>query len=242
MRETLTGLWRWVRHWLLGSDVGVVYAVMLLVMTLYLTFAPDHVRDSIVAYSSTNLRNLRVHPLSVLWLSGFIVPSLGGLWSSVPFLLLAFTIVQRTLGRAALIISAVFGHIGATLFVSVLLRSGISKGLVDPSVRLASDVGFSYAMFGVAGMVVVWFTRTWTKLAYVAVLSLYLGAYAVFSRTFTDIGHVSAWLIGLATACVAGTALRRGRREGAAPYATDMAGTADAAGTAGAEERPYPAS
>lgn len=202
-------VWRFVRRWVLGSDVGIVYSILLAIVLVVLQVVPDPVHDHVVAFTSTNLRGLRVHPLTVLVTSAFVLPSWSGLWLQIPMILVVFSVVQPLLGRATLIITAAFGHIGATLFVSVLLRSGISKGLVDPAVRLASDVGVSYALVGVAGIAVAWFTTVHMKLLYVTLVSMYLLGYVVFSRTFTDVGHLSAWFIGLCVACVIGAARRR---------------------------------
>lgn len=201
-------VWRLIRRWFLASDVGIVYGIVLAVMTVALQLVPQDVHDHVVAYSSTNLHNLRVHPLSVLFASAFVLPSISGLWS-IPVILLVFSVVQAQLGRAILLITAAFGHIGATLFVATLLRSGISKGLVDPAVRLASDVGVSYALVGVAGVVAVRFAVLRWKLVYIAAVSVYLLAYVLISRTFTDVGHLSAWFIGLCMACVVASARRR---------------------------------
>ncbi len=122
--------------------------------------AADRARAVLAA--STNLDNLAVHPLRVLLLSAVVVPSGPGLLVLgllVPVLALA----QRRLGRAATLGAFAVGHVVATGVVAGLLLAGLRLGWVDPSVRSAVDVGVSYGLACVAGLLVASGPRRWRR-------------------------------------------------------------------------------
>jgi hypothetical protein len=77
VRSQLGELWR-------GRDVAVVYAVLVVVVSVVAaTQAPSLLRG-LVQSSSTNLVNLRQRPLSVLFASAFVIAPAVGLWIVVP--------------------------------------------------------------------------------------------------------------------------------------------------------------
>lgn len=197
-----------VRQWLKGRDVAVVYALILIIVALVLEFGPDSWRDQVVSFSSTNLANLRRRPIMVLIFSAFIIPSVSGLWLQIPLVLVTFGAVERWIGRAATIVVAVFGHVGATLMVGVLLVTGITHGLVDPSIRHADDVGVSYGVVALAGLFTVRLNGGRVRLIYACALSAFFLSVLLISKAFSDLGHLLAWVIGLALALLV-TAARR---------------------------------
>lgn len=194
---------------LTGSDLALGYAGVVAVLAVTLTMLPARVADRFVVDSSTNLENLRAHPPFVLVVSAFVEPSVGQLWVLVP-LLLAYGELQRWLGRGAVVVTAVLGHVGATLFVSTILAAGIAHGRIELSVRNATDVGVSYGLVAVLGLLAARVPgpgRAW----YVAGLTAAFVVALVVWRGFTDLGHLSAWAIGLGLALLVhqaqGTAL-----------------------------------
>lgn len=70
MRSQLRELWR-------GRDVAVVYAVLVLVISIVVAVQPPALLRDIVQSSSTNLANLRLRPLAVLTASPFVVSPRG---------------------------------------------------------------------------------------------------------------------------------------------------------------------
>jgi hypothetical protein len=168
-----------------------------------------------VVDSSTNLVNLRAHPPFVLVVSAFVEPSVWQLWILVP-LLPAYTELQRWLGRAAVVITAVLGHVGATLFVSTILAAGVAHGRTQLSVRNATDVGVSYGLVAVLGLLAARVPRR-RRFWYVMGLTVGFAVALIGWRGFTDLGHMSAWVIGLGLAVVV-------HRAGAAPAAVGAAG------------------
>ena len=113
------------------ADVAWVYAAIVVVVAIVVEAAPGATTEELVLDSSTNLDNLRRHPLLVLGASAFVVAPLSGLWILAP-LVVTFAAAQRWLGRAATVIVAALGHVGVTLFVAVLLAAGIDARPAEP--------------------------------------------------------------------------------------------------------------
>jgi hypothetical protein len=152
----------------------------------------------------------------VLVVSAFIEPSLFQLWIVVP-LVGALGEVQRWLGRAAVLITVVLGHVGATLFVSTVLTAGIAKGRIALGEATATDVGVSYGLVAALGLLAARVTgarRRW----FVATLTVILVWALVLDRSFTDVGHLVAWLVGLALALLVA------RARGAVPSPPGVSG------------------
>lgn len=194
-RIPLAGLPR--RLWS-GRDVALVYSGILVATAVVLAVLPRATADRWVLECSTNLVNLRQHPPLVLVVSAFVQPAPVEL-VIVPPLVWVYGAVQRWLGRAATIVVAVLGHVGATLFVATILAAGIAKGRITASAAHVADVGASYGLLAAAGLLVARIPRRWMP-AYLIVLSGPLAAGLVFGRTFTDLGHVVAWFVGLGLA------------------------------------------
>jgi hypothetical protein len=202
VRSRLAALFR-------GADVAWAYAAVVVVVAIVLRVLPGTPTEELVLDSSTNLDNLRHTPLLVLAASAFVVAPAWGLWILVP-LVVAFGAAQRRLGRAATVLGAAVGHVGATLLVAGLLVVGIDDGRLDPGLARAPDVGVSYGLAAVAGLLATRVparVRPWYVLGLLAICAAPL----LVSPTFTDVGHVVAALIGLALSLI------RRRSPGPAP-------------------------
>jgi hypothetical protein len=183
------------------ADVAWAYAAVVVVVAIVVRVLPGTRTQDLVLDCSTNLDNLRHTPLLVLGASAFVVSPLWGLWILAP-LVVVFAAAQRWLGRAATVIVAVLGHVGATLFVAVLLAAGINDGLVDADVARAPDVGVSYGLAAVAGVLVGRVPRRWRPWYALGVLAVAAGL-LVIDPDFTGVGHVTAVLLGFALAVLA---------------------------------------
>ena len=184
-----------------SSDLALIYGGIVVVVAVVLACLPDSTHDRVIAQSSTNLVNLRDHPLWVLFISAFVVSSLAGLWQII-ILLPLYAAGQRWVGRAGTIIVAVIGHVGATLFVATLLSAGIFHGYFSRSVARSSDVGVSYALACLAGFLLVRVPRRWRVLYFVVIVG-YFAAPLLFAPGFTAVGHATALTLGLALSLVA---------------------------------------
>jgi hypothetical protein len=195
----LRGLWR-------GRDVAVVYAILVVVISILVAAQPPALLRDIVQTSSTNLVNLRQRPLAVLFVSPFVVSPVSGLWLVAP-MIVGYGELQRWLGRASALVIGGLGHVGATLFVATIEIMQLAKGRVGFSIAVSPDVGVSYGLAAVAGVLVVRVAETWRRRYVVASLIVIVGQFLVL-RNFTGLGHLTAWLIGLAVAVPVSSVMR----------------------------------
>jgi len=203
----------WVRHkvreqWR-GRDVAVVYAVLVIVIGIIAAAQPPAQLRDIVSGSSTDLVNLRQRPLAVLFASAFVVSPVWGLWIVAP-MVVAYGALQRWLGRASVIVVAVLGHVGATLFVATMEITEIAKGQVGFSIAGHPDVGVSFGLAAALGVLVVRVGPRWRRLYVMVSLIVFIGQFFIV-QSFTGLGHVTAWLIGLAVAVPVSHATRTQR-------------------------------
>jgi hypothetical protein len=190
VRRALADAGRTVRR----ADLAIAYCGVVAVVTVVLNVIDEEDKQRIIAETSSNLANLRDHPVQSLLASAFVVPHLAGL-VLVAMLLVVLAYAQRFIGRAAALVVGLSGHIGATIIVATALESGIFHHLVDPSVRTATDVGVSYVLACSTGFLTLFVPpgRRWLWCAGLALYWLLPGA---ISRTFTDAGHAAALSIG----------------------------------------------
>ena len=191
LRKQLRELWR-------GCDIAVVYAILVVVVSIVVAVQPPALLRDLVQTSSTNLVNLRQRPLTVLFVSPFVVSPVSGLWIVLP-MLVGYGELQRWLGRASVLIVGVLGHVGATLFVATMEITQLAKGRVGFSIAVRPDVGVSYGLAAVAGILVAEVPAPWRRRYLMASLIVIVGQFLIL-RNFTGLGHLTAWLIGLAMA------------------------------------------
>jgi hypothetical protein len=178
------------------SPATFVYAGIIFVTTWVAAGLNSSQRDALLRTQSTNLDNLRAHPIAVLFRSAF--------WSGttlyLPFLALLAVILAPAevwLGTFRLILIFALGHVGATLLTAVAISHGFFSAPGHTGIARTIDVGVSYGTFCVAGVLTYRLPRLLGSL-YVAALLLIFGLFAfVVGRTFTDCGHFLSVLIGL---------------------------------------------
>lgn len=183
------------------------YVLVVLVASLVVAAQPADVLSDLVEQSSTNLVNLRARPLSVMFLSAFVISPAWQLVLLVPTLVI-YGAVQWWLGRAAVVLIGALGHIGATLFVMVTEITALYRHIARFNIVVKPDVGVSYGVAAALGLLVSRVPRTW-RLGYVLVCLAVLVLQAVVLRNFTSVGHTVAWLIGLAVAWLVHQGARR---------------------------------
>ncbi|HYI56743.1 MAG TPA: rhomboid-like protein [Microlunatus sp.] len=211
MRTTLAGFWR-------GRDVGIVYGVIVIIASTWIGLHSDLTVRRLVEDVSTNLDNMRSHPVAVLAASAFVVSPLTQLLL-VPVVVVVFGIVQRWLGRTALIAIWAFGHVGATLFVMAMEINALYRDLAHFSIVAKPDVGVSYGMAAAIGLLCAHLTPRW-RLPYGLGCLVVTGAMLAIWPTFTSLGHLTAIVIGLGMAAAVHGAERASARPwSAAPSA-----------------------
>jgi hypothetical protein len=145
---------------------------------------------------STNLRWLRRQPLRVLPTSLFWLEERRW-WPYVPVFVAVVAPAERRLrwGRWLLVGSA--AHVIATYAGQGYLRLLITKKKAPRWLANARDVGVSYFVFGLAGALSGYVRRPWRSRCQAAVLVALVGNVAA-RPTFTQLGHVTAFAVGLA--------------------------------------------
>ena len=191
MSSPLARLWH-------GRDVAIVYALIVAVATVVVAVQPPPVARDLIASSSTDLVNMRDRPLTVLVLSAFVISPAWLLVLLIP-VVIAYGAVQRWLGRLAVVVTAVFGHVGATLCVTVAQGSALAERTVPASIAYRHDVGVSYGLAAALGLLLVRVPRRY-RLAYGLLSLAVVVALFVFRSLFSGLGHGLAWVIGLGLA------------------------------------------
>jgi hypothetical protein len=178
-----------------GRDVAIVYAAIVLVVGLVIALLPSGEMAEVVEKCSTNLANMRRRPLTVLVASAFVVSPAWTLVILVP-LVWAYGEVQRWVGRASAIIVGVIGHVGATLFVATMELTELTKDRAGFRIVHDTDVGVSYGLAAVAGLLVGRFAPL-ARRRYVVLCVLVLAGQLVVVQGFTALGHITAWFLGV---------------------------------------------
>jgi hypothetical protein len=209
--RVLADLWR-------GRDVGIVYGLVTIVASTWIGLHSDLTVRRLVESVSTNLDNMRSNPIAVLVASAFVVSPLTQLLL-VPVVVLVFGIVQRWLGRLALVAVWVFGHVGATLFVTAMEVNALYRHIAKFSIVVKPDVGVSYGMAAAIGLLCAHVPPRW-RVPYGLGCLLVTGAMLLIWPDFTSLGHLTAIVIGLGmAAAVHGGEVASSRPWSAAPSA-----------------------
>jgi hypothetical protein len=88
-------------------------------------------------------------------------------------------------------------HVVATYVSEGVLALAIRHGMAPERSRFTLDYGVSYALAGVAAVLTYWWPRGWTRWVYGGAVLLFYGFAMVRGKTFTDVGHFTAALVGL---------------------------------------------
>lgn len=184
--------WRYVRRapgtfvWL-----GILLATSIVVHRLS-PGAERHVLGS----RSTNLHHLQEDPLRVLVTSAFWLA--GGGW---PLYFVVYNLfhvpAERWLGTLRWLAVVVIAHVGATYLSEGVLYWAIQHGHAPESAAFTLDVGVSYGLAGVVAVLTYRIAKPWRYL-YLAGVLVFFGVPLLSSPNFTDVGHFTAVLIGLA--------------------------------------------
>jgi rhomboid family protein len=192
------------------------------VQVAYAALSP-HDRAAVLAWASTNVHNLRHHPVGSLVASAFVTQTYATAW---PVLIaLAMFGANRVLGnwRTALVCAA--GQVIGTLVSEAIVGYGVSHGLLPAAGRYIIDVGPSYVV--VSAIVVALLYGSWPARATAAVdLALLVFVGNIFGGLsdldVAAVGHVTAMTVAAAVGSLLLWQLRRRQRE---PLRVDQADT-----------------
>ncbi|HEY2331751.1 MAG TPA: rhomboid-like protein [Acidimicrobiales bacterium] len=180
-----------------ANPATFVYLFILIVTSIVVSAAGEHLTDALLRTQSTNLANLRHHPVHVLFTSAFWLDS-----GVTPVLLVVpFAVVlapaERWLGTKRWVAVFGLGHVGASVLTAGFIQFELDHGWASKALVRTIDVGFSYGFTAMMGVLAYHLPAPWRARYVVAISAILLVGVAV-SSTFTDIGHLVAWAIGLA--------------------------------------------
>ncbi|MFF7675595.1 rhomboid-like protein [Actinacidiphila glaucinigra] len=187
-----------VRAWVRSTPGTHIWLLVLAATSCVMAAAPPDLRSFLLQQNSTNLAELGSRPVrallgSALWTES---PASFGLYA------LCFEAVhapaERWLGTRRWLGVAALAHAGASVLSQQAVLLGIHAGRLPASLARTVDIGVSYGLAGVVGILAHRVRPPW-RLPYLLAAAGFL-AYPLVTpgRTYTDLGHVIALLIGFA--------------------------------------------
>lgn len=184
------------RSWVRSSPGTHLWLAALAVTCVTAAGLSPHLRAYLLQHVSTNLVELRRHPVRVLVASAFwIEPPSGFLFYALLFELVHAS-AERWLGTARWLLVAATAHVGATLVSQKAVFFGIREDRLPSALAHTVDIGVSYGLAGVVGVLAYRVPRPW-RWGYLAGVLMFFTYPVLHHGTFTDLGHLSAVLIGL---------------------------------------------
>ncbi|OIJ63550.1 hypothetical protein WN71_033585 [Streptomyces mangrovisoli] len=157
--------------------------------------SPEFEKD-FLRQRSTNIHELSRDPVRVLITSAMWID--GGYWLPYAVLYTVFHAqAERWLGTLRWLAVCVAAHVLATLISEGALLKAIHDGVAPHSAAYTLDIGVSYALAGVVGVLTYRIAAPW-RYPYLAVVLIVYGVPFAASPTFTALGHFVSVLIGLA--------------------------------------------
>jgi hypothetical protein len=146
--------------------------------------------------NSTNLHRLRTEPLRVLATSLFWLDDRKW-WPYLPVFAGIVAPAERRLRWWRWLFVGIAAHVVGTYVGQGWLRLMIRLGRAPRRLVAARDVGVSYFVFGTAGTLSGYVPPPWRSRCQ-AVSVTALVANVVLRPTFTEVGHLTAFVVGLA--------------------------------------------
>jgi hypothetical protein len=185
-------VWAYVR----GAPGTYVWLAVLFVTTVALHRMSPEFEQEFLRQRSTNIHELSRHPVRVLVASAMWID--GGFWAPYAVLYTVFHArVERWLGTARWLAVCAAAHVLATLVSEGALAVAIREGVAPGTSAQTLDVGVSYALSGVVGVLFYGIRSPW-RWGYLVVVLVFYGLPLAEGPTFTDFGHFVSVLVGLA--------------------------------------------
>jgi Rhomboid-like protein len=175
----------------------VGYLVLVGIGSLQLALLDRADRLAILHASSTDVVNLRRHPLFVLFASGLWVQGLWRYLIVIVVLGVAGGYLERLVGTTVTVGVFVSGHVLSTVLTEGAVAIGARIDLLPDSALSRLDIGVSYGLVAVlaaaAGLLPVRYRRRAVALGWLALIAALL-----VERDMTAWGHLTAFALGLA--------------------------------------------
>ncbi|WP_344080702.1 rhomboid-like protein [Streptomyces crystallinus] len=185
-----------VRRYVRSAPGTYLWLAVLFVTTIALHHMSPEFEEDFLRQRSTNIHELSTNPVRVLITSALWID--GGHWLPYAVLYSVFHAqAERWLGTLRWFAVVVLAHVLATYFSEGALLWAVHHDIAPPSAVNTLDVGVSYALAGVVAVLTYRIAAPWRYVYLVCVLVLY-GTPLLTGRTFTDLGHFTSVLVGLA--------------------------------------------
>ncbi|MFI5806530.1 rhomboid-like protein [Streptomyces sp. NPDC051561] len=195
-RTAVQAVWSYLRR----APGTYLWLLILFLTTVVISHMDPAFTDEFLRRRSTNIRQLSEDPARVLISSAFWIDGDNGLRGWLPYAVL-YTLfhatVEHRLGTLRWLSVALIAHVGATYLSEGVLLWAIRHDLAPAESVNTLDVGVSYALAGVVAVLTYLLPAPWRYVYLFGVLTFY-ALPLVNGRTFTDLGHFSAVLLGLA--------------------------------------------
>ncbi|SHL67731.1 rhomboid-like protein [Actinacidiphila paucisporea] len=197
-RVTPRDVRRLAAQWVRSSPGTHTWLAILAVTSTVMALAPSDVRSYLLHRFSTNLVELHRHPIRVLIGSAFWIETPSGFLFYAVLFELVHAPAERWLGTWRWLFTAASAHVGATLLSQKAVFFGIRDDRLPHSLAHAVDIGVSYGLAGVVGVLTYRVARPWRWAYLAAILGFFAYPLLTDARaTYTDLGHLTAALIGL---------------------------------------------
>jgi hypothetical protein len=212
-REAARAGARALGDWVARSPGTHIWLLVLAVTSGVIAVVSPSVRAFLLHHNSTNLVQLRDHPVRVLIASALWVQSPSDFLIYAVLFELIHAPAERWLGSARWLLTVAVAHVGATLLSQQAVLLGIQHEQLPPAMAHTVDIGVSYSLAGVAGVLAYRVPRPW-RWGYAALVTGFFGWSLVTSHTFTDLGHFTALLLGFGCYPLTTAGRRRRVRDG----------------------------
>lgn len=194
MPSDLTG--NRARRYLLSAPFTFSWLTVLLMTTVIQHSLSEHALNRFLQARSTNLHHLAADPLrvlftSLLWIDGH------HWWPYLPVFAIFVAPAERWLGHLRWLAVGMLAHVVSTYLSEGYLYWTIQEAMVSPRYIDARDIGVSYFVVGLVGVLTYHIVRPWRWFYLTATVATF-GLAVALHLQFTPIGHACALLIGLA--------------------------------------------
>ena len=188
----VTSVWRYVK----SAPLTYTWLVVLLITTIIQHSIPTRHLHALLQKESTNLHHLASDPVrvliqSLLWIDGKYW------WPYLIVFTLFLAPAERWLGQLRWLTVGLVSHVGATYLSEGYLYWRIQEAVSSPRLIDARDIGVSYFVVGIVGVLTYHVPPRW-RWRYVIGALVVFAAFLAVKRDFTNLGHFCALLIGLA--------------------------------------------
>ncbi|MFB7498181.1 rhomboid-like protein [Streptomyces sp. NPDC056161] len=173
-----------------------LWLLILFATTVALHYMSPAFEQAFLRHRSTNIHELSRDPVRVLITSAMWID--GEYWLPYAALYTVFHAqAERWLGTLRWLVVCVAAHVLATVGSELTLLHAIDVGAAPRRAADTLDIGVSYALAGVVGVLTYRIAAPW-RYGYLAAVLIFFLVPLLTGATFTDLGHFLSVLIGLA--------------------------------------------